>query len=71
MAATKDSAAGLEPIDPAKVYPLEIFKRVSGQSDWALRQARRGGLRVTKAGRRKYVRGSDWIAYLDGLPEAS
>lgn len=51
-------------IDPTKVYPLATFKRIVGYGDWAMRQARRDGLRVIYRGNRAFVRGADFDAFL-------
>jgi hypothetical protein len=51
-------------IDTSKIYPLGGFMKTAGMSTWAMREARRRGLRVCKIGRRKFVRGADWDAYL-------
>jgi hypothetical protein len=48
-------------------YDLQTFKRTAGLSDWAMRQARRNGLRLRKVGRKVFVRGSDWDAYLQSV----
>jgi hypothetical protein len=45
-------------------YPLEVFKPLSGLNDWALRQARRAGLRVLTLGRCRFVRGCDFHEFL-------
>jgi hypothetical protein len=55
----------LAPLSSSEIYPLEVFKRRSGLDAWALRQARRNGLRVLTIGRRKFVRGSDFADYLE------
>jgi hypothetical protein len=47
-----------------EIYPLPIFKRLSGLSDWAMREARKKGLSVRGAGNRKYVLGDEWYQYL-------
>ncbi len=60
----KDTPKGLAPISSAETYPLEIFKKLTGQGDWAMRQLRRAGLKVRKVGQRSYVRGSDWHEFL-------
>jgi hypothetical protein len=59
--------SAMAPLSVHEVYPLEIFKRRSGLDDWALRQARRNGLRVLTVGRRRFVRGSDFAVYLDQI----
>ncbi len=52
-------------IDPEKLYSLETFKRVSGMKDWALRSARKAGLKMKRIGNRKFVKGQDFIDFLD------
>jgi hypothetical protein len=47
------------------IYPLPVFQRLAGLSAWALRQARRRGLKLRIVGRRKYVIGRDWLAHLE------
>ena len=54
----------LGPISATEVYPLPLFMRLTGLSNWAMRQARRNGLKLKTAGRRKYVRGADWHEFL-------
>jgi len=45
-------------------YPLPEFQRLSGLGEAALRQARRQGLVVTAIGRRRFVRGADFHAFI-------
>lgn len=59
------TATELEPIEKDQALPLDTFKRKAGLSDWALRTARRNGLKVRKCGKRRYVLGRDWIEYLE------
>ncbi|WP_417383225.1 hypothetical protein [Gimesia sp.] len=54
-------------IDPDILYPLEEFKRVSGMGTCALRTARNAGLRMLQTGHRKYVKGQDFIDYLESV----
>jgi len=61
---TADVCSG---ISADRVYPLPVFKTLAGLGDHALRTARRNGLKVTYAGRRGFVRGSDWLEYLATL----
>jgi len=51
-------------------YPLPIFQDRTGLSRWAIRQARAKGLRTAKVGRRRFVRGNDWIEFLDAQARA-
>lgn len=55
----------LEPIEPQKLYPLDAFMRAAGMGKSALRAARRNGLTVKYVGCRAYVKGSDFIDYVD------
>lgn len=51
-------------IDAHAAYELGEFSRRTRLGTWALRQARRSGLRVCTVGSRRFVLGSDWLAYL-------
>jgi hypothetical protein len=53
-------------ISAHELYTLETLELRLGLGAWALRQARRRGLRVLRCGARGYVLGSDVIAYLTG-----
>lgn len=64
---TMTASARFAPVDSNCAYPLELFRQITGLDSWALRMARRNGLRVVTVGRRKFVKGSDFIAYLDNL----
>jgi hypothetical protein len=70
-AAMPAAQAALAPISVHEVYPLKVFKQRSGLDSWALRKAKRAGLRVFAVGRRRYVRGSDFAEFLGQLPEES
>ncbi len=68
----KPAAAGVQPstlapIERGCIYPLSVFSARTGLGGWALRKARRDGLRVVKVGRCKFVRGDDFAAYLETL----
>lgn len=58
------STSALGEIRADSVYPLEVFRRRTGLDTWAMRQARRAGLRVVRVGRRGFILGSDWVDYL-------
>lgn len=49
-------------------YPLPEFQRLSGLGQAALRQARRQGLVITAIGRRRFVRGADFHAFIGSRP---
>jgi len=54
----------LGPIVADHVYPLKVFRSLTGLGGWALRKAQRDGLRVVTVGRCKFVRGADFMTYL-------
>jgi hypothetical protein len=56
-------------IHPDVAYPLPAFKVATGLGDKALRQARRAGLRILYLHGRGFVRGSDFLSYLDRIAE--
>lgn len=58
-------AAALGALSVHEVYPLEVFKRLSGLGGWAMREALREGLVVVKVGRRQYVSGRAFANYLE------
>ncbi len=51
-------------ISAHELYTLEEFGSRLGLGTAALRSARRRGLRIGRVGRRSYVLGSDFIAYI-------
>ena len=57
-------AAQLGPSESDTAYPLPVFMQRAGLSRWAFRQARRNGLPVKVVGRRRYILGTDWLAFL-------
>jgi hypothetical protein len=46
-------------------YTLQELERRLGLGAWAMRQARRHGLKVRRVGRRGFVLGRDAIEYLE------
>jgi len=54
-------------IRPEEIYRKDEFFRRVGIKQAGYRTARRNGLKVIAAQGRVFVRGSDWIAYLDSL----
>lgn len=56
-----------EPITPESLYRLDDFQKLTGLGRWAMRTARRNGLKVRRIGGRAYVLGRDFIDYLDTL----
>lgn len=55
---------GLGTIEPGQLYPLPVFLRLAGMSQHAWRSAQAKGMKSHKHGRRSYVFGDDWIAFL-------
>jgi len=53
------------PIEPGVLYPLAEFMTRSGLGTWALRQARRAGMPVIRLHSRCWVRGSDFLEYVE------
>tara|TARA_R100001132_G_scaffold27599_1_gene36578 strand:- start:968 stop:1147 length:180 start_codon:yes stop_codon:yes gene_type:complete len=47
------------------VYTLDQFKSLAGLQHCAFQNAVKKGLKTITIGRRKYVRGSDFLAFLD------
>lgn len=58
-------------IEPQTLYSLEEFKQVSGMKNWALRQARKAGLKMLRIGNRKFVKGQAFIDFLESQNEDS
>lgn len=56
-------------IEPQTLYSLEEFKQVSGMRNWALREARKAGLKMLKIGNRKFVKGQAFIDFLESQNE--
>ncbi len=48
-------------------YTLSDFSKRVGLKRDALRSARRNGLKVIYQHNRAFIRGRDWLSYLDGL----
>ncbi len=55
----------LGPVSLGQVYPLKVFRALTGLGGWALRKAQRDGLRVVTVGRCKFVRGDDFHEFLN------
>lgn len=59
--------SGLGSIQADAAYPYEEFQRLTGQGRTAMRSFRMQGLRVIRAGNRRYILGRDWMRFLDSL----
>jgi hypothetical protein len=61
----KANESSLGVISADDLYTLSELKLRLGLGRWALRQARRAGLRFFVIGRKKYIRGSEVIRFLE------
>src|SRR5689334_23059542 len=52
-------------IEPGSLYTLSEFSARTGLGEWALRQARRKGLRMVRVGSAKFILGADFVAYIN------
>lgn len=51
-------------IEPNVLYRLEELKKRSGLGDWAMRTARKNGLKVIRKAGKAFVFGGDFIEYM-------
>ena len=51
-----------------EAYSVAEFRRRAGLGDYAWRQVRRQ-MRVVEVGKKRYVLGSDWLAYLSRIAD--
>ncbi len=58
-----DTTPGL--IEPDVLYTLGELKRRTRLGDWAVRQARKTGLRVRKVGNTRFVFGRDFHRFIE------
>ncbi|MBI1900915.1 MAG: hypothetical protein HYS13_07360 [Planctomycetia bacterium] len=60
------SATAITPgvISASEVYTLAEFKRRAALGDYALRQARRQGLRIIAVGKKQFVTGRDFLDFI-------
>jgi len=67
------AAKQLREISPERIYPLRAFQEASGIAPTRMREARMQGVHLPTldVGRRKYIRGSDAIAYIEKLAQLS
>ena len=59
------------PIQRDTVYPLHSFLARVGWGEFAMRSARRSGLKVIRAGKGVFIRGEDFIEWLNKKSEPS
>jgi hypothetical protein len=58
------------PIQRNTVYPKDSFMSRVGWGEFAMRSARRSGLKVIRAGKGVFVRGEDFIEWLNNQTES-
>jgi len=52
-------------IDPTVLYTLTELKKRTRLGDWAIRQARKAGLRIRTIGNARFVFGSDFLKFVE------
>lgn len=57
-------AADLPMVTADTLIPLSLAKKTLGLGEWALRTARARGLKVTRIGNRRFILGSDLLAFV-------
>ncbi len=63
MAATATTISG--EIEPHILYDLGRFKQITTLGEAAIRRMRRQGLVVKYVGRRAYIKGSDFLTFVE------
>ena len=64
MNSTKPNTPAPGVICGGEVYTEKEFRRRMLLADYAFRQAKAAGLRVVAFGKKRYVRGIDWMEFL-------
>ena len=54
-------------ISKDEAYTVAEFRRRAGLGDYAFREVRRAGLRVVAVGKKRFVRGADWLEFLSRM----
>ena len=54
-----------------EAYTVPEFRRRAGLGDYAFREVRRAGLRIIEIGKKRYVRGCDWLEFLARVVDES
>lgn len=65
--APPSTAATPQAINGHESYTIREFCRRIAVGQWALRNLRRRGLRVIRICGRAYIRGSDWLVFLESV----
>ena len=58
-------------IEPANLYTLCELKKRTRLGDWAIRKARKDGLRVRKIGNARFAFGADFLKHVEAIGEDS
>ena len=61
----RKSTSQRQPIQADAAYSLEDFERYTGLGCYAIRMMRRRGLRAEKVGRKTFIRGAEFIRFLE------
>jgi len=69
MSTTSVTSTPPAPIKPGTLYPIRLFKTLSGLGTHALRTARRNGLKIHYTGGRAFIYSDDFFEYLRRLDE--
>lgn len=67
--ATVEKRLALGPILNDASYPLPVFQKLVGLNKYAMRSAKKRGLKTRFIGNRTYVRGCDWNDFLGTIEE--
>lgn len=69
MSAKVTSKRPVSVICPERLYPLRAFQEASGLGATKMREARLAGITLTTiaVGRRKFVRGTDAISFIEAI----
>lgn len=51
-----------------EVYRLTDFMRITGMTTSAVREARRAGLAIRRAGKRSFIIGADFVKFIENSP---
>jgi hypothetical protein len=59
-----DDTDDLQPIRPEWLYPIELFKRITGLGEHWIGRAQRAGMKIHLKGNRRFVYGRDAVEYI-------
>lgn len=58
-------------VESGQLYQREVFKRVTGLGDAAIRTAKRRGLKVRTIGGREFIAADDFFAYAESQEQGN